>query len=299
MQGLVFNVQRFSIHDGPGIRTTFFLKGCPLRCFWCHNPEGVERRPQVQFFHDLCIGCGECLKACPNRAHGMAGGRHELDRSACTACGRCIASCPARALVMAGRPMEAAQAEEEALRDAPFFRSSGGGVTLSGGEPLLQKEFCGALLARCREAGVHTAVETAGLYPWTTLEDMLPVTDLLLMDIKHMDPGKHKWATGAENAVILENARRAARTGVPMVLRVPVIPTVNDTVEEVEAIRDFVRTMRDGGPRGASVSLELLGFHPLALDKYESLGMDNPSARLSPIGGERMEELRAAARLDG
>jgi pyruvate formate lyase activating enzyme len=301
-RGTVFNIQRFSIHDGPGIRTTVFLKGCPLRCFWCHNPEGISRAPELQYFPGLCIACGECGKVCPADAHSVDGAAHEFSRARCTMCGGaeppCVAACPSRALVLAGRSMDVEEAAAEVLRDVPFYESSGGGVTLSGGEPLSQKDFSRALLSRCIEAGVHTAVETAGFAPWKALEEILPVTRLLMMDIKCMDPVKHKWATGVDNAVILENAGRAAATGIPLIIRVPVVPTVNDRFDEIAAIRDFVLALRDARAGGDSISLELLTFHPLALDKYRSLGADNPSARLAPLDAGRMAQLADAARLD-
>jgi pyruvate formate lyase activating enzyme len=300
-RGIVFNIQRFSIHDGPGIRTTVFLKGCTLRCFWCHNPEGIAREPEIQHFSGACIACGECVPSCPSRAHVMDGAAHMFFHERCTLCEgaepRCVSACPSKALLLAGRALDVDETVAELMRDEPFYRSSGGGVTLSGGEPLLQKDFSRALLSRCIEAGVHTAVETAGFYPWKSLEEVLPVTRLLMFDIKHMDPVKHKWATGVDNAVILANARRAAAADVPLVFRVPVIPGLNDTVTEIAAVRDFARTLRDDR-QGGSVALELLTFHPLALDKYRSLGVDNPSRDLAPLTSGRMAELAEIARLD-
>jgi pyruvate formate lyase activating enzyme len=301
-RGTVFNIQRFSIHDGPGIRTTVFLKGCSLHCFWCHNPEGVARGPEIQYFPDLCINCGECVPACPSGAHVMSGGVHDFVRERCTLTintgATCVSACPSKALVLAGRSMDVEEVAAEVLRDAPFYQTSGGGVTLSGGEPLLQKDFCCALLSRCIDAGVHTAIETAGFYPWNFLEEVLPLTRLLMFDIKHMDPVKHKRATGVENALILQNARRAAISGIPLVVRVPVVPGVNDSPQEIAAIRDFAQELRDSRAGADSLSLELLTFHPLALDKYRSLGADNPSAGLSPLAAEQMAELSDIARLD-
>jgi pyruvate formate lyase activating enzyme len=301
-RGTVSHIQRFSIHDGPGIRTTVFLKGCSLRCFWCHNPECIASESELQYFSGLCIGCGNCVHVCPVGAHAMNGAAHEFFRERCNMCAgtgaRCVSACTSMALVLVGRPMEAGEVAAEILRDASFYASSGGGVTLSGGEPLLQKDFARALLSFCTDAGVHTAIETAGFYPWKLLEEVLPVTRLLIMDIKHMDPAKHKKATGADNALILENARRAAATGIPMVVRVPVIPGVNDTPGEIMAIRDFTRGLKDTRVGENSLSLELMTFNRLASDKYRSLGADNPSAHLSALNAERMAELTEIASLD-
>jgi pyruvate formate lyase activating enzyme len=302
VRGSIFSIQRFSIHDGPGIRTTVFLKGCPLRCFWCHNPEGLEREFGVQYFSNLCIGCGECARECPTGAHALVDGLHVFSREGCTGCdgtrSRCVEACPSKALVLTGRLVEVEEVVAEVLRDSPFYASSGGGVTLSGGEPLYQRDFAAALLSRCMEEGVHTAIETAGAYPWSWLEGILPFVNLVMMDIKHLDGAKHLKATGMDNGAILENARRLSHTGLPLILRVPVIPGVNDTPGEVSAIRDYVRLLRDEQPAGSSLSFELLAYHPLALDKYRSLGRENPCERLAPLSGDRMLELEAIAQLD-
>jgi pyruvate formate lyase activating enzyme len=232
----------------------------------------------------------------------MNGPEHVFLRERCTMCGgtgaRCVSACTSTALVAVGRSIDVEEAVAEVLRDAPFYASSGGGVTLSGGEPLLQKDFARALLSRCRDAGVHTAVETAGFYPWELLEGILPVTRLLLMDIKHMDPVKHAKTTGADNALILENVRRAAATDIPLVVRVPVIPGVNDTAAEIAAIRDFTLGLEDLRVGGAPLSLELMTFNRLASGKYRSFGADDPYAGLAALSAERMAELTDIARLD-
>jgi pyruvate formate lyase activating enzyme len=301
-RGTIFNIQRFSLHDGPGIRTTVFMKGCSLHCFWCHNPEGIAPQPELQYFAGLCIDCRGCTAVCPVGAHIFEGSKHVFSRERCTMCGgtgaRCVSACCSAALVSVGRSIDVDEALAEVLRDASFYASSGGGVTLSGGEPLLQKDFALAFLTRCIDAGIHTAVETAGFYRWDLLEGILPVTRLLLMDIKHMEPAKHRTVTGADNALILENVRRAAATDIPMLVRVPVIPGVNDTAEEITAIRDFTRSLEGLRVRGASLSLELIAFNRLASGKYGSLGADDPYAGLPALSSERMAELAEIARLD-
>ncbi|GAP08219.1 MAG TPA: glycyl-radical enzyme activating protein [Anaerolinea thermolimosa] len=297
--GLVFNVQRFSLHDGPGIRTTVFLKGCPLHCFWCHNPEGLHPWPEVQFFPGRCVGCGECEKVCPQGAQQfLADGSRFYDRVRCAQCGTCVEVCYAESLRLVGKRVTLEETLLEVLADRAFYETSGGGVTLSGGEPFLQPVFTRALLAACKVEGLHTAVETSACCPWEAMEAVLPVTDLWMVDIKHLDAEKHRQATGVSNRQILENIRRLAETDRPLTLRVPVVPGVNDTPAEIGAIAEFVHGLNlRRGPAAPPISLELLPFHRLAGEKYRSLGMDDAAAELTPPSAEQMASLVAAASL--
>jgi len=278
MQGIVTNIQRFSLHDGPGIRTTVFLKGCNLRCFWCHNPETWSPKPEIQVFPSKCIGCGACLGVCPQGAHGMVDGAKVYDRDKCVACGKCAKTCYAEALVFTGKTMSVDDVLAEVLADRPFYATSGGGVTLSGGEPALQLDFSYAILARSKAGGVHTVIETDANYAWEWLEKLLEVTDFVMTDIKHMDSEKHRAITGVPNERILDNHRRLMATNKPVVFRTPVVPTVNATPEEIGAIAAYIRDLAElraqSGSPAPPPRLELLPFHRLAGDKYRSLGLD-------------------------
>ena len=293
--GAVFNIQRFSIHDGPGIRTTVFLKGCALSCFWCHNPEGRRTTLELQFFPDRCTACMACVEACPTAAHEFIDGVHILHRERCVATGACVDTCYPQALRMNGKIMSVDEVVEEVLRDTAFYARSGGGVTLSGGEPSLSTEFAYAILEKSKHHHVHTAIETCGECPWEFLERLLPKTDLVMMDIKHVDPDSHRTATGKSNERILENARRLAMTEVPVIFRTPVVPTVNDAPGEIEQIASFVRTLIDmrlgHGVREAGIRYELLAFHKLAADKYRSLGMPYGAEAIQPPTREQMQGL--------
>ena len=312
--GYICNIQRFSVHDGPGIRTTVFLKGCTLRCFWCHNPESIRPKLEVQFFPNRCIRCAACVEACPEGAQAFdENGMRVFHREKCVACGACVDVCYAEALVFSGKAMTAEAVVDEILLDRAFYENSGGGVTLSGGEPALQVEFSREILERCRAAGLHTAIETAANAPWESLAALLPLTDLVMMDLKHMDAAKHHDATGAPNALLLANARRLAETDKSILFRIPIIPTVNDTLEEVAAIAAFVRELVElraaqhnancanssaaGVP--APITLELLAFHRMAGDKYNSLGWDYRAANLTPPAKELIAALADAASAQG
>ncbi|MGI5877644.1 MAG: glycyl-radical enzyme activating protein [Christensenellales bacterium] len=285
VKGLVFNIQRFSIHDGPGIRTTVFLKGCNLRCFWCHNPESWEPGPQLQFFPSKCIGCGACFEACSRGCHEIKDGERVFHREHCAACGACARECYAEALVLTGYPLSVDRLIEEVRRDEVFYRNSGGGVTFSGGESMLQIDFLEAALAACRENGLHTAVDTAGNVPYSYFERVLPYTDLFLFDLKHIDPERHRQGTGADNARIVDNLTRLAHRGADKVwVRIPVIPGLNDSPGGMEAIADFLRTL----PPPARV--ELLPYHRLGESKLAGLGLPR-RARIEPPARERMDRL--------
>ncbi len=301
--GIVFDIQRFSVHDGPGIRTSVFLKGCSLRCFWCHNPESIRPKPEIQFVAENCIACGECLLICPDAARSVNdAGEIVYSRQQCQVCGTCVETCFAGATLLVGQEMAVTEVMNEIMADRQFYDTSDGGVTLSGGEPVLQKAFTLAVLSRCQAEGIHTAIETAGNYHWSDLEALLPHIDLVMMDLKQLDPQAHRAATGVSNERILENARHLADTHLPVWFRTPVIPTVNDTPEAISAIATFVHELVDrraettNGSGPAPIELELLMFHQLASDKYRSLGLDYRAGQLNPITKDRMIELANVAR---
>jgi pyruvate formate lyase activating enzyme len=290
LRGLITNVQRFSIHDGPGIRTTVFFKGCPLHCFWCHNPETLRPQPEIQLFPDRCIGCGVCFERCPQGAHVLTDGQRQFRRELCQACGRCAEECYAEAIVLVGKWWTAEELVEELLKDQPFYKQSGGGITLSGGEPLLQQPFSLRVLQLCRHEGLHTAIETAGCCRWEDLEELLPWLDLVIMDIKLMDDASHREATGASNRQILQNVLRLAETDAPLLLRTPVVPTVNDTLEAIGEIAAFVRGLPN------LVYYELMPFHRMAEGKYNSLGLSYRARHLEAPPKELLESLAQHAR---
>jgi pyruvate formate lyase activating enzyme len=304
LTGVIFSIQRFSIHDGPGIRTTAFFKGCSLRCFWCHNPEGVQPGAEIQYFAERCIGCGECVIACPEGAHLLEGGMRTYDRSRCIVCGTCLDTCYTGALERTGTCYTVEQALAELVRDRAFYDESGGGITLSGGDPLVQAGFAKALLQACRAAGLHTALETAANCRWEILEAVLPFTSLIMMDIKHMDPEKHRSATGVSNHHILTNAARLAEMGMPLIFRTPVIPGVNDTPEEIGAIAHFIRQITLAGQQHGyyqdiQPAYELLPFHQLAAGKYHSLGLEYGPIHIKPPSREHMQLLVKIATNEG
>ena len=284
--GMVFDIQRSSVHDGPGIRTTVFLKGCNLRCFWCHNPESWRRGQDLLFYPTKCTGCGKCLAACPQGCHSVSpeGGRR-IDRAKCTLCGACVRKCWPGALALSGKERGVENVMQTVRADAAFYRNSGGGMTVSGGEPLLQPEFTLALLKAAKAEGIHTALDTAGHVELSLLERVLPHVDLLLFDCKCMDSAVHKKATGAGNERILGNLKKSGQGETPVWVRVPVISGVNDTQENMTALRDFL----SGLP--AVKRLDLLAYHNLGAGKHASLGEEYAHKELKAPPKERMAEL--------
>lgn len=266
---IVSNVSRGSLHDGPGVRTVVYLKGCALRCRWCHNPEALSAQPQVMYAPIKCIHCGRCVEICPEH-HRVIGDDMVLEREGCAACGKCAENCPSGALSMSGTRRTLDEVWKEVMRDRHYYQTSGGGITLSGGECLLQADFAAQLLARCREAGVHTAVETALFVTWESIEKVLPMCDLFLCDFKIPDPEKHRAYTGQDNRLILQNFRALTqRAPGRVLLRIPLIPGVNDSEAEMLAFAEKIRDFEEG-----LQSIELLKYNPMAESKYRQVGMN-------------------------
>lgn len=294
--GLVINVQRFTIHDGPGIRTEFFLKGCPLRCRWCSNPESYEKFPQVGIYENQCIGvtkCGLCLQACPLADQGALVVEDDrvirIERSVCTNCLKCQDACPGRAMKLWGDVMTVDDCMKIILGDRIYYERSGGGVTLSGGEPLLQKEFCKKVLGRCREEGIHTCLETALYVDPGTVDEILPFTDLILTDLKHVDSRVHREHTGVGNERILGNLKKLSVSRVPYILRIPVIPGFNDSTGDMDAMGDFILHELNN----TALQVQILRFRPMGDEKRASLGMDNPMDGVQPDRAEFEARIKA------
>lgn len=286
--GLVFNIQHYSIHDGPGIRTTVFMNGCPLRCLWCQNPESQPSHPQLFFAAEKCAGCGRCVQACPNKAISIHEGRSRTNRNLCNGAGKCAEVCPNEARNLMGKHVTVEEVFRQVAADEIFYRRSGGGVTLSGGEPLAQPDFATALLKLCREAGIHTAIDTCGYAKWETVKKVLEFVDLVLYDFKHMDSIEHKRLTGVPNELILENARRIHRElSLPILARVPVIPGYNDSIQNIEAMARFI-----AGELGASIKVHLHPYHKLGETKYERLEISSNLFSAEPPSEDHMAELQ-------
>jgi pyruvate formate lyase activating enzyme len=264
--GVIFNLMRFSVHDGPGIRTAVYLKGCPLSCWWCHNPESQDPAPEVLYSADRCTLCGECARICPQHAISPVDGRMIVSED-CTCCATCVESCGADARTVAGRTVTASEILAEIERDIVFFDESGGGVTFTGGEPLGQPEFLEALLRECRERRIHTAIETCGAAPRPLLLRIAALADLVLYDLKLIDDARHRQYTGAGNRNILENLRALAAVHPAVFVRVPVVPGVNDTDADRRRLSEFLAGL-------APASVQLLPYHSTGEAKYLRLGRE-------------------------
>jgi pyruvate formate lyase activating enzyme len=291
---IIFNVQRFSTEDGPGIRTTCFFKGCPLTCTWCHNPEGISPKPQLVWYEARCIGARDCIKACPKKALELTPGGLRISRDLCDACGACADACPAAALEIIGKPWTLDALFDEVRRDAAFYETSGGGVTLSGGEPLMQREFVCAFITKCREAGLHVALDTTAYAAEDVFAAAAGLADLVLLDLKHIDPEAHQQHTGVPLEPILRNARRLAEMGKPVWVRTPVIPGATDSNDNIAAIARFI-----AGNLPNCERYDLLPFSNLCTSKYERLGMEFKHRAEPLVTQDRMEELKRIAEEQG
>ena len=302
LTGKLYDIQGFSVHDGPGIRTTVFLKGCPLRCPWCHSPESQEFPTELNWMEIRCKGvdaCGRCLFACPEKAITPGAKKIspkdnseitlvKIDRTKCTSCFRCADACPQNALYRCGTEYTVEQVMDRVKRDLPFYKRSGGGVTVSGGECLWQPEFTLALLKACKEAGIHTAVDTTGYCKWEIMEKILPYADLFLYDLKQMDPDKHRRVIGVENERILDNARRLSKAGAKLQVRIPTIPMFNDNESSYRDFGKFILELGD-----AVETVQLLPYHNLGAVKWERLGRPGPALEAIPPTEEHMKELKS------
>ena len=265
MKGRLLDIKRLSVHDGPGIRTTIFMKGCPLHCRWCHNPESISPKPEIGLLKKKCIGCGKCAKVCLVGAHVFRDGIHLFNHELCTACGKCVEACLPGALEYYGKEMDVAETVAAVLEDKTFYANSGGGCTISGGEPLLQAGFCAEVFKLLRKEGVHCAIDTSGAVKWESFETVLPCTDMFLYDVKHTDARLHREHTGSSNRRILVNLKRLSECGVPIEIRIPIIPGFNADEKSMDAMGELL----DGLSNIAGV--RLLPYH-LARSKYATVG---------------------------
>jgi pyruvate formate lyase activating enzyme len=288
MSSLVTNIQGYSIHDGPGIRTVVFLKGCGLECQWCSNPECISPHPEVGLVEKLCTKCGKCAGICPEGALVYEEGKLPcIDRKRCTGCGICSSVCSYEALVLYGKPMNVDEVFGAVSRDKMFYETSGGGVTVSGGEPLLQPLFVCDLFEKCRQAGIHTCMETSGCASESVLRQVLPYIDYVLYDLKHMNSEKHRCYTGQPNGLILSNAKIVAASGVETLFRMPLIPGINDDVQNIKETAEFLHRLGNN-----SLRIELMPYHRLGKGKYEALDRQYLLSEIRSPEPEHLESIK-------
>ncbi len=292
-KGLVFNIQRYSIQDGPGIRTTVFLKGCPLQCDWCSNPESQSPHPEIMFRSQQCRKREACADACDVGAIALIEGMPGVDRAACTLCMDCVEACPSGALEISGTRMTLDAVIEESCKDELFYSNSGGGVTLSGGEPLAQPEFARLFMNACKDRSLHTALDTSGLAAWPIMKSVLEYTDLVLFDLKHLSPEKHLERTGAKNDLILENLRKTLDSKAARVwIRIPVIPGYNDADPHLKELALVLAQMRPD-------KVSLLGYHEWGRSKYGALGRKYPCDEVDAPPEARLESIKGILEAEG
>ncbi len=280
-QGILFNIQRFSVHDGPGIRTNLFFKGCPLRCAWCHNPEGLSPKPEIAFLASRCTLCGACEQVCPQHVHTLAGNRHLLDRASCVACGKCTDSCGYGALELLGKPYSAEEAVALCKRDLLFYGQSGG-VTLTGGEPMLQSAFAATLAKRLHDEGISVCMETSGYAPRAAYETLLPYIDLFLFDIKETCEASHRQYVGVGMEQIQDNLQFLDESGAEIILRCPIVPGINLREDHFRALCNLANRLRNVR------EIHLEAYHPLGLSKSKRLDKDMPYRNEVPLEREKL-----------
>jgi pyruvate formate lyase activating enzyme len=281
--GTIFDIRRYSIHDGPGIRTTVFFKGCPLRCQWCHNPESQDKAPHLFYRQHRCIRCGSCIDACPHAAIDDDGQEIITSQESCTICGACAEACPAQAREIIGREMTVAQVMVEILKDIPFYDESGGGVTFSGGEPLVQRSFLLELLKACKREDIHTALDTCGYASWESLDIIRKYVDLFLFDLKLLDEDTHREFTGVSNLLILDNLNMLSSLGETIILRIPIIPGINDDHGSLHEMGKFASQLP------AIKRIDILPYHPTGVDKYQRMHLDYRLGQLKTPTEEDLE----------
>jgi len=284
-EGIIFNIQRYSLHDGPGLRTVIFFKGCQLRCKWCSNPESHEFKRELYVSTLQCIGCGQCIKVCPQKALSKVDGCIVIDRALCKSCDLCTELCPSGAIQFYGKAQTAYEVFKTVLRDATFYRNSNGGVTLSGGEPTLQPDFAYEILSMCKEEGINTAIETCGFTRWENLEKLLPLLDYVYYDVKHVISAKHVAGTGSDCSIILANLKKLISVKHDVVIRIPVIPSFNDDKHSIDAIIDWIDTNLSG------ISVEIMAYHRYGEGKYELLGREYQMKNVNNLSTEVMENI--------
>ena len=277
-KAVINDIKRFAVHDGDGIRTTVFFKGCPLKCLWCHNPEGITVKPEIAYYEHKCIDCGECAYVCPTRAHIVKCGKHDFDREACIACGRCTESCLGGALTFYGKETTVEELLPQLLEDRDFYESSGGGVTLSGGECLVQADFCAELLKELKRLGIHTAVDTCGFISKSALDKVIPYTDVFLYDVKAYDEDVHIRCTGQSNKIILENLLYLDSLGKNIEIRIPYVPEYNsDQIEKIAILLSELKHI---------TKIRVLPYHNYAGSKYAALNIPSTLPDRLPTDAE-------------
>jgi len=289
-KGLVFNIERYAVHDGPGIRTIIFLQGCPLRCAWCQNPEGQELLPQIAYFEEKCTFCGRCIEVCENEALYKRNSKIITDLSKCLRCGKCTEKCPNEARKLLTNIFSPEEVIDIVSKDEPFYRRSGGGITLSGGEPFFQSAFSSRILKLAKDRGINTCVETCGYFDWDEMIkiEMFKFVDLLYFDIKNMDSQKHKEETGVKNAKILTNFKRLCELGKKIIVRIPVITNFNDSENNIYKTAEFISNSNSGN----IIRIELLPYHEFGVKKYHHLGKDYYLKNLKPPPKNKLLEIK-------